>query len=537
MRPAPGPDGLPPGPPPPGDRAGHPGPPAGWTLADAMDDAVRRHGDREAYVDGDRRITFAAWIRDADALAAEFADRGVRPGDVVALMLPSSIDYALCFAAAARLGAVATGINTRLGPREVDAILGRCRPALVVRDAGAGVPSVPAGTPVFARAHIAAACRRRGLGEDRPRVAPEDPAVIIWTSGTTGVPKGAWFDHRNLAAAVASAGVLNATHDRRLVATPFAHAGYMAKLWDQLHTGSTLVVGPAPWSAAEMLRILVDERITVAGAVPPQWTKLLELPETRGGVASRLPHLRIGVAATAPAPPELVERVGRVLGCPLVVRYAMTESPSITGTEPGDPPHIGFRTVGRAQAGVAIEVRGDDGTPLAPGETGTVHVRGACVMRGYWNDPARTRAVLAPDGTLATGDLGRLAPDGNLELVGRAGDMYIRGGYNVHPLEVENVLAEHPGVDRVAVAGRPTPVIGEIGVAFVVPTTPEAPPTLGELRDFAAARLADYKAPDRVEIVGDLPLTAMLKIDRHEVRARAAALPADPDRPRHRSRG
>jgi acyl-CoA synthetase (AMP-forming)/AMP-acid ligase II len=482
-----------------------------------MDAAAAQHGEREAYVEGVRRLTFAQWIRAADGLAARLADGGVRPGDVVALWLPTSIDYAICYAAVARLGAVATGINTRLGPRETGAILDQARPALVIHDAGVDGPPLPPEVAVLARADLERAYGEAGLGDRRPGREPADPVVIIWTSGTTGVPKGAWFDHRNLAAAVASAGVMSAPFDRRLVGTPFPHAGYMAKLWDQLAWGSTVVISPTPWTSADMLRLLVEERITVAGGVPTQWAKLLEQPALED-VA--VPHLRLCLAATAPASPELIERVTTRLGCPMVVRYAMTESPSITGTEPGDPPDVLFRTVGRPQAGVEVAVSDDEGLPQPQGEVGRVRVRGACVMRGYWAAPDLTEQVMAPDGWLTSSDLGYFDPDGNLVLVGRANDLYIRGGYNVYPLEVENVLCEHPGVDRVAVVGTPAPVIGEIGVAFVVPVDAERPPTTDELRAWTRERLADYKAPDRVELVPELPLTAMLKVDKAALRER-----------------
>jgi acyl-CoA synthetase (AMP-forming)/AMP-acid ligase II len=185
---------------------------------------------------------------------------------------------------------------------------------------------------------------------------------------------------------------------------------------------------------------------------------------------------------------------------------------------------VQFRTVGRPQEGMEVAITDDDGHPVAPGGTGRVRVRGACVMRGYWNDPERTAETLTRDGWLVSGDLGRFTADGNLVLVGRSTDLYIRGGYNVHPLEVENVLAEHPGVRRVAVVGSPAPVIGEIGVAFVVPADPADPPSLDALRDWTRERLADYKRPDRLELVEDLPVTAMLKVDRNALRATAQAV-------------
>lgn len=470
------------------------------TLGEVMDAAVEAFGDREAYVEAatGRRLTFAQWVDAADAVAAALAARGVRPGDVVAIALPPSIDYAVAYAAIVRLGAVATGINTRLGPREVDAIVERCRPVLTLRSLN-DWHRLPGRTV------------QRTVGVARP----EDPVTIIWTSGTTGVPKGAWFDHRNLAAAVRTAGAMTERFDRRISGVPMAHAGYMAKLWEQFALGVTLVLTPAPWTASAMLRVLVDERITVGAGVPTQWAKLLDEP---GVGDADLSALRICLSATAPAPPELVARMRRVLGCPVVVRYAMTESPSITGTSPDDPPDVQYRTVGKPQAETVVELVDDTGAPVAPGAVGRVRVAGPCVMRGYWRDPERTREVLDGHGRLLSTDLGRFDADGNLVLVGRASEMYIRGGYNVYPLEVEHVLAEHPGVEAVAVVGAPRPVIGEIGVAYVVPASGADPPDLATLRAWVADRLADYKAPDELHVVDALPVTPMGKVDKAALR-------------------
>ena len=485
------------------------------TLGPALQAAGRQFGDRAAYVDGAERISYAEWVERARAVAAQFERRGVRAGDVVAIMLPSGIDYAVCYAAAAWLGAVATGLNTRLGPREVRAVLDRAAPALViVEDTG---PS-PERFPVLLRSELAAG----GVGVPPAKVDPAAPAVIVWTSGTTGTPKGAWYDHRNLAAAAYTAGVMSAPWDRKLVATPFAHAGYMAKLWDQIAWGTTVFVSPTPWTAASMAAILRRDRITVAGGVPTQWAKLLDEPSMQDGP---LTDLRVGIAATAPASPELIRRTSQLIGVPLVVRYAMTESPSICGTEVSDPPEVQATTVGHPQDGMSVRVVDVADVPVADGRTGRIQVRGPVVMRGYWNDPDQTAAVLGTDGWLRTGDLGFVTAEGDLTLVGRSGDMYIRGGYNVYPLEVDNVLAEHPQVAAAAVVGLATPVIGEIGVAFVVPTDAAHPPELAELRQWVADRLADYKAPDRLELVPALPLTAMLKVDRGALRQQLAALP------------
>lgn len=487
------------------------------TLADALDAAAEQLADHEAYVEGDRRVTFGEWLAAADSVAAELATEGVEPGDVVAIMLPPSIDYAIAFAAIVKVGGIATGLNIRLGPREVEAIFDRAEPIYAFVPDGDLPAGLPAGLPTMSRTALGAASIGGSLGADRHRGLAEDPVTIVWTSGTTGMPKGAWFDHDGLRAAVHTAGVMTEPFDRRLMSVPFAHAGYMAKLWEQVAWATTLVISPVPWTAADTLRLLVDERITVGGGAPAQWAKLLEQP---GLADADLSALRLGIAATAPAPPELIERVAEQIGCPLVVRYAMTESPSITGTDPTDPPEVQYRTVGRPQSGVTLSVRGEDGEPRPDGEIGRIFVKAGCVMGGYWRDAEMTAEAIDADGWLRSSDLGHIDPDGNLVLAGRLGDMYIRGGYNVHPLQVENVLTEHPAVDQAAVVGSPVPVLGEIGVAFVVVAHGAEPPTLAELRTWVSDRLADYKAPDRVEVVEALPLTALMKVDKLALKSR-----------------
>jgi acyl-CoA synthetase (AMP-forming)/AMP-acid ligase II len=469
-------------------------------------------------------MTFAEWVHRADSLAATLAELGVGAGDVVAIVLPTSIDFAVAYAAASRLGAVATGINTRLGPNETGAILGRCRPAALFHE-GAGDPRadpVPAGAwrpPAVLRRDEMQRAAAAGRARPAPAaVEPDDPACIVWTSGTTGMPKGAWFDHRALRASAEMSGILSAPFDRRSMPIPFAHAGYMNKLWDQLAFVITCVLLPGVWSAEAMLDLMVRERITGGQGVPTQWAKLVDLPALE---RADLSSLRLASTGSAPVSPELAEKMRTRLGCPVVVRYACTESSTMTGTEPDDPAEVLLHTVGRPLPGVEMVLVDEDGNEVPQGETGIIRMRTRCQMRGYWNDPERTAETMSADGWIQTGDLGFFRDDGNLVLCGRITEMYIRGGYNVYPLEVENVLAEHPGVQRVAVLGVPADVIGEIGVAFVVPTDPAAPPSADELRQWCRDRLADYKAPDRVELVDEMPVTnMMMKIDKKALRAR-----------------
>jgi acyl-CoA synthetase (AMP-forming)/AMP-acid ligase II len=491
------------------------------TLGDLFEEIGTREPDALAYVDGDQRMTYAAWLAGANSLAAELRARGVVPGDVVAFSMASCVDYAVAYAACTRLGAVATGINTRLGPGEVAAILRRCEPVALLHEAATFTipPAAPTPPVMMSRAEVATAWQAGTAFPNRPNREPEDPVCIVWTSGTTGLPKGAWFDHRALEASARLSDILSAYHDVRLMPVPFAHAGYMNKLWDQVEFVINCVLTATPWTAESMLEQMIAEHATMGWGVPTQWSKLVDLPHL---AEADLSALRLCSTGSAPVTPELAEKMRTRLGCPIVVRYACTESSSITGTRPDDAPEVLLHTVGRPQEGIELKLVDDAGTEVPRGEVGVVTLRSPCSMRGYWNDPEKTAETLSPDGWITTSDLGLLDADGNLVLRGRTSEMYIRGGYNIHPLEVERVLSDHPLVGRIAVVGVPAPVIGEIGVAFVEPAEPAHPPTLEELRAFSRERLADYKAPDRLEIVDELPVTSMLKIDKRALAVRLA---------------
>ena len=492
------------------------------TLGDLFEEIGTREPDAMAYVDGDQRLTYGQWLAGADSLAAELRARGVAPGDVVAFSLASCVDYAVAYAACTRLGAVATGINTRLGPGEVSAILRRCEPVALLHEAATATIPVDAPTPsvLMSRADVAAAWQAGDAFPNRPQRHAEDPVCIVWTSGTTGLPKGAWFDHRALEASARLSDILSAYHDVRLMPVPFAHAGYMNKLWDQVEFVINCVLTATPWTAESMLDRMLSEHVNMGWGVPTQWSKLVDLPQLAD---ADLSELRLCSTGSAPVTPELAEKMRTRLGCPIVVRYACTESSSITGTRPDDPPEVLLHTVGRPQEGIELKLVDDHGEEVPDGEVGVVTLRSPCSMRGYWNDLEKTAETLSPDGWITTSDLGLLDADGNLVLRGRTSEMYIRGGYNIHPLEVERVLSDHPLVGRIAIVGVPAPVIGEIGVAFVEPADPAHPPTIEDLRAFSRERLADYKAPDRVEIVDELPMTSMLKIDKRVLAARLSA--------------
>jgi acyl-CoA synthetase (AMP-forming)/AMP-acid ligase II len=487
------------------------------TAVDLMAAVVDAYPDEEAFVDGDGRLTFAEWDRAADGVAAVMADLGVGKGDVVCLLLPSSADYAIAYQAAMRLGAITSGINTRLGPGEVESIFARTEPRLVICESPERLVSPPPAR-VLPRTDLASAAKADPMAR-RADLKADDPVAVVWTSGTSGQPKGAVFDHASLAAMAEGAGDLSRPGDRRLSPLPFAHVGYMTRVWDELVHVITTIVVPAPWKAGEALRLIGAEGVTVGQGVPSQWSLMLAHPDFDHTDVS---SLRLAATGGASVPPELVRDMRRRLGCPVIVRYTSTEACVSTGSRPDDPDEVIINTVGRPEGGVEMEIVDDTGAVVPTGAVGTVRLRSGAVMRRYWKDPVRTAEVRSDDGWLLTGDLGRLDGAGNLTLVGRRTEMYIRGGYNVYPTEVEAVLGEHPAVAKVAVVGVADPVLGQIGVAFVVPSG-DGPPTLDELRQWVRERLADYKAPDRLNLIEELPLTAMSKIDK---RALAATLPA-----------
>ena len=491
-----------------------------------------------ALVDNGHVQTFGDWWHASGLAASALAELGVGSGDVVALLLPSGADFATCCLGALRLGAVVSGVNPRLGPTEIGHIIARARPAVIVTDTPGQVPSgteVPVRTPGRLVAEPGATPSLEGYAPTPPGA----PAVIVWTTGTTGLPKGAWFDHESLAFMADNLGPLSAPYDRKLMPVPFAHAGYLTRIYDQLVHRSALVLTPTVWSAESMLEVLVRERVTVGQGVPTQWEKLIALD---GLADADLSHLRLVATGASRVPASLVTAMRERLGCPVVVRYASTELPLAFGTGIADPAETVATTVGRPLGDVEAEVRSAAGDRLEAGETGRLLLRSRGLMRGYWRDPERTAQALRPDGWLVTSDLGSLDAAGNLTIVGRADDAYIRGGYNVHPSEVEAALLAHPLVGRATVVGTPAPVIGEIGVAFVVPAGVPAAPgadpvggagapgggavTAEDVRAWCRGRIADYKVPDLVVFMDDLPVNATYKVDVARLRAIAAATTA-----------
>lgn len=482
-------------------------------------EAARRFGDATAFeAAAGWPLSYRQLDRLSDEAAAGLARRGLREGDVLGLALPSTLDYVVAYAACAKLGAVTAGVNSQLAPAERGGALARVEPKLVLASDNLAVPGAEV-VPIAEDAEgVLGPLRARDLGAAPPALA-EDPTravAIVFSSGTSGAPKPALFAGHQLAEiARIDIGSAWATGGRTMASTSFAHVGFMTKLPWYLMTGGTVYL-LGRWRPATALHLIERAGITSLGGVPPQLALLLAQPDFDQVDMSSVATIVLG---GGPATPELRREGVTRFGAAMSIRYSSTESGGVgTGTAFDASPVEAWDTVGRGRGGIGITIRDEDDHVLGPEELGRICLRTAAAMSGYWRDDVATATVRTADGALRMGDLGWLDGHGYLHITGRADDAYVRGGYNVHPQEVEGVLAAHPAVADIAIVGRPDPVLGEIGVAVVVARAGAPQPDLAALRSFAADRLATYKLPDRVEFVEALPLTAMDKLDRRALK-------------------
>ena len=423
---------------------------------------------------------------------------------MVAILLPSSIDFAVAYAAASRLGAVATGINTRLGRTEITAILDRCRPAVLFHDGGHDADPVPVGrapsrASVMARRELRdLASRGRGARGRRRRRAPEDPACIVWTSGTTGTPKGAWFDHRALRASAEMSGILSAPFDVRSMPVPFAHAGYMNKVWDQLAWVVTCVLAPGAWTAEAMLAMMVREHVTAGQGVPTQWTKLLELP--RGSrrrpvvAAARVDRLGAGVARARRGDAHAARVPDR--GALRVHRVVDDDGHGARRSARGVVAHR-RSTARRRRAGAR---RRRPAWRSRRARSGSF----ACARAVRWAATGRSRRAprrrCRPTGGSSPATSDGSAPTATSCCAVAAPRCTSAVATTCIRSRSSTRCRSTPASTGSRCSGAPAPTIGEIGVAFVVPVDPRRRRRRATtLRAWCLDRLADYKAPDEVD--------------------------------------
>jgi acyl-CoA synthetase (AMP-forming)/AMP-acid ligase II len=488
------------------------------------------HGERDYLVTAERRISFVEHVQRVASLATSLrSDYGVRSGDRVAIIAANSPEWVIAFWAIASLGAITVAGNAWWSRRELAAALALADPTLVVADEKRASLLTETSTPVLTiEQDIEGLCTRYPQAE-LPAVAvdEDDPATILFTSGTSGTPKGVVHSHRNLLAVVdyhrlndalaAAFGDPTPAQDKRyLMAMPLFHIGSLHNLAvPRLATGSTAVIHSGAFDVDRILRLIEATGVTHWGAAPTMAHRLLE-----HGDLSRydLSSLRALALASAPSSTAFKDRLRAALPAAeqnLAESYGLTESStSATVASPLDLA-VAPDSVGRPIVTVEVQIRDEAGQPLPDGAEGEVWLRSPFNMLGYWRDPDASAKAITPDRWLRTGDIGTLT-EGRLRLTARRSDLILRGGENVYPAEVEAVLAEHPAVKECAVIGVEHRDLGQEVAAIVVVRDTASSET--ELREFLAAELAYYKVPTRWRLTTEpLPRNATGKVRRAEL--------------------
>jgi long-chain acyl-CoA synthetase len=470
-------------------------------LASLLTAAAREHGPRTALVARNERVSYDRLDARAGRFAAALRSYGVSPGDRVGILLPNSPAWVAAYYGTLRLGAIAVPLNVLLRDGEIAdrlADAGAC--ALVADRDPTGVlpwldPATVEPDGSGGTAGVAA-------------VNPGDTAVLLYTSGTTGGPKGAELTHRGLTAVARGLGTLLGVGPDDVVfgAAPLAHIlGQSAAMNMTIAAGASVALVER-FEPAAALELVTRERVSVFLGVPTMCLALLQAAE----VVEHVPRIRIAHCGGAPTPVETLHAFAERFGCAVLEGYGMTETAgTVTSHRVGRPVKPG--SVGEPLDGTEVRIAGDG--------SGEVLTRGPGLMRGYWRNPEATRAALSPDGWFATGDVGRLDDDGYLFLVDRKKDVILRGGYNVYPREVEEALHEHPGVRQAVVLGVPDPLLGEEVVALVVARGAIDIDEIDtdELRAFARKRVAAYAYPRLVVLVDELPLGPSGKVLRRAI--------------------
>ncbi len=532
------------------------------TLPGLVQDAAARFGEAEAVVDvhgpggTTTRWSFDRLAEEVAAATRAVVAHGIELGDRVAVWAPNCAEWIVAALGAVGAGAVLVPLNTRYKGAEaayilrasgarilftVEGFLGTDYPAMLDEAVanGAEVPGLErivvlrtddVGTPA-AGDHLqswadflaaAVGCEPEVAAGRTAAITADDLSDLVFTSGTTGHPKGAMTTHgqtlRTFATWAEVVGLRQG--DRYLIVNPFFHTfGYKAGILACLMAGATMVPEPV-FDVDVVLRRVSDERISVLPGPPTIFQSILDHPRRD---AFDLSSLRLIVTGAAVVPVELVEALWSDLGIDTVLTaYGLTEATgTVTMCRRGDSAEVISATSGRAIPDVEVRIVDGDGAELAPGEAGEIVVRGYNVMSGYLDDADATAAAIDGDGWLHTGDVGFLDADGNLAITDRLKDMYVSGGFNVYPAEVEAVLRRRGDVAQVAVVGVPDRRMGEVGLAVVVPSPgSDVEALVAELPGFAKGQLANFKVPRRVEVVDVLPTNASGKVLKRELRAR-----------------
>jgi HIP---CoA ligase len=519
---------------------------SGWTsIASMIADTAARFGDRPAMIDGDTRLSYAELVEQSRRFGAGLVASGIEPGDRVAIWAFNCVEWVIAVLGVFQAGAVLVPVNTRFKGGEGADILSRsgARALITVTDflgtdylallASSEVDLDALATVVVAHGPVPDQATSwtdflgAGTADDRAELearsaalGPDDWSDILFTSGTTGVPKGVvQTQGRTLLVAtdwVAMTGL--GSEDRYLMVNPYFHMfGLKAGILAAVAAGATMLP-VAVFDVDAVLALAAQEHVTVLPGAPTLYQGLLDHP---GRDRYDLSGLRVAVTGAADIPVELIRRIDHELPFSTIITgYGLTEGGTASATSPGDDVETIATTVGRPRPGFELRLVDTDGTEVAGGEPGEILLRGGSIMSHYLDDPGATAEALSPDGWLRTGDLGVVDATGCLRIVGRSKDLFIVGGFNAYPAEIENLLLRHPEIQQAAVIGIPDERLGEVGMAFVV-LQPGSTATTDDLIAWSRDQMANYKVPRAVRVIDQLPLNATGKVLKDELRQRA----------------
>lgn len=495
--------------------------------------------DKTALIEGDVKLTFSQTLAQTEAFSRYLAEQGVRSGDRVALLLPNCIEFCIAYFAVLRLGAIVVPLNNRLAPKEFTYIVNDCSPRTLVlgyqywdtyqlfKDDVDHIPDlIYAGDePKEGAAFFADLVKDPSAPPVPPPISFDDPACIMYTSGTTGLPKGAVMSHRNIFCNARNAGAHMGYResDITLIVVPLFHVtGLNTQLIAFFYTGGTCVIMRS-YNTARMIQLLAEHKVTTMITVPTMYTLMLVNPELEKVDLSSLRALSYG---GAPMALDSIKALHQRLNIDLFNAYGLTETSSLTTTMPPCDTLRKGASVGLPVTGVQLRVVDADGNDLPPDTVGELWVKGPNVVTSYWNKPEATAKNLG-GGWLRTGDFARIDEEGFVYVVDRMKDMINRGGENVYSIEVESALLDHPHVMEVAVVPRPHSIFGEVVHAFVVPT-PGTQPTEDDLIEHCERLIADYKVPAGVTFLDELPRNPGGKVLKTNLRQLVP--PGDPPR-------
>ena len=495
------------------------------SLHALLEQALASHPDATALVCGDTRLTYAALDMQVGQLAAGWQSLGIKPNDRIALLLGNRIEFVLCLLAAARLGAITVPISIREQTPGLHYMLEHCAAVMLVHESSLADVLPASDTLPGLRWRVSFGQSTDSLDfnsllSDHPlvnacRVQEEDTAVILYTSGTTGRPKGAMLSHLGIVHSCMhyQAGMALSAEDCSIAAVPLSHVtGLVALVTTMLYVAGKLVILPV-FKAAAFLQLAQQEKMTHTLMVPAMYNLCLLQPDFAD---LGLQHWRVGAYGGAPMPVASIEAMARTLPALVLMNcYGATETTSPATMMPPGMTAFHNDTVGQALACAEIKVVDDDGLPVSTGVMGEIWIKGPMVVAGYWNNPQATANEFV-DGYWKSGDIGSLDEQGYVRILDRKKDMLNRGGYKIYCIEVENTLYQHPAVVECAIVAKPCPVLGERVHAFV---SLRETVSAEELTVFCAQRLSREKVPESFSLGTDsLPRNANGKLMKRQMR-------------------